>query len=378
MARSLPFLAVVVVLSAAVCAAQSTQPSPSPAPSPPAPVGDSQEKVKVFTEEVVISVTAYSNSGHLDPVLEPKDVLVFEDDVRQTVRSVRRVPANVLLALDTGGDLNPAMRASITRDIATRLISKLQSGDRIAALQFGNNLELFQTWTTNKDDVFRALNTKLISGKRPQLAKALTAAALQLSEVPAGTRHLVLITDGVDLSHDSDALTQAIKQLLERDITVHVIGYGSLGRKSIYKQNPLLKITSKKRKSAQDLAQEIMDPTAIPEYQKRNKIYLVIDTDFSRRKTLEAYKEATKLSEVWLTSLAEQTGGLVFMPRSVEEMIPPAEQIAREIDSQYVVTYSPKRPLANATAGEYRRLFVASGVGGMNMRARPGYVVTGP
>ena len=332
----------------------------------------------MFTEEVVVPVTAYSNSGHLTSVLEPNDVLVFEDDVRQAVRSVRRVPSHVLLALDTGGDLNPAMRASLTREIATRLIARLQDGDRIAAIQFGSDLELFQTWTTNKDEVVRALNTKLISGKRPQLAKALTAAALQLSEAPAGTRHLVLITDGVDLAHDPDALTQAITQLLERNITVHVIGYGSLGRKAIDKQNPLIKVTNKKRKSAQDLAEEIMDPTAIPEYQKRNKIYLVLDTDFSRRKKLKAYEEATKLSEVWLTSLAEKTGGVVFMPRSVEEMISRGEEIAREIDSQYIVTYTPKRPLASATAGEYRRIFVASRVGGMTMRARPGYVVNRP
>src|SRR6266481_2942132 len=99
-------------LAASPCGAQT--PSATPAPTPP--VGDSQDRVKVFTEEVVIPVTAYDDSGHLSAALEPQDILVFEDDVRQTVRSVRRVPANVLLLLDTGGELNPAMSASITRD----------------------------------------------------------------------------------------------------------------------------------------------------------------------------------------------------------------------------------------------------------------------
>lgn len=375
MSRAVLFLVVVFLLAASVCTAQST---PPPSPSPTPPTSDPQEKIRVFTEEVAVSVTAYANSGHLSAVLDPSDVLVFEDDVRQTVTSVRRVPANVLLALDTGGELNPLMRVSTTRDVATRLIENLQAGDRIAAIQFGNNVELFQKWTTNKSDVIRALQTKLISGKRPRLPQALTAAALQLNDAPAGTRHLVLITDGVDVADDPEALTQAIARLLERNITVHVIGYGSLGRKSIDKQNPLIKITSKKRKSAQDLAQEIMNPTEIPEYQKRQKIYLVIDTDFSRRKTLESYKKATKLSEVWLTSLAQKTGGLAFMPGSVKDMIPHAEEIAREIDSQYVVTYTPKRALASATPGEYRRIFVSSRVGGLSMRSRPGYVVARP
>ena len=366
-------LIAVFLIAESLCFAQSMPPSPTPTP----PVSDPQEKVKVFTEEVALSVSAVANSGHLS-VLDPQDVLVFEDDVRQTVRSVRRLPANVLLALDTGGELNPAMRVSVTREIATRLISNLQSGDRIATMQFGSSVELVQPWTTNKDDVLHALQTKLISGKRPQLAEALTEAALQLSQAPAGTRHLVLITDGVDLSGDSSALNEAIVKLLRGNITVHVIGYGSLGRKQIDKQNPLIKITNKKRKSATDLAQEIMDPTAIPEYKKRNKLYLVVDTDFSRRKALEEYKDATKFSEVWLTALAEETGGLVFMPRSIAEMISPAGEIAREIDSQYVVTYTPKRPLAESITGEYRRVNVTSVVGGLTLSARRGYVVGGP
>jgi hypothetical protein len=51
-----------------------------------------------------------------------------------------------------------------------------------------------------------------------------------------------------------------------------------------------------------------------------------------------------------------------------------ADDIAREIDSQYVVTYTPKRPLAQATVEEYRRLNVASGIIGLHVRARRGYV----
>ncbi|HEY3040157.1 MAG TPA: hypothetical protein VGJ66_15570 [Pyrinomonadaceae bacterium] len=51
---------------------------------------------------------------------------------------------------------------------------------------------------------------------------------------------------------------------------------------------------------------------------------------------------------------------------------PPSE--SQEIDSQYVVTYTPKRPLALATEEEYRRLKVASGRGGLQVHARRGYV----
>ena len=325
---------------------------------------------------MVIPVSAYDDSGHLSVALEPQAIMVFEDDVRQTVRSIRRVPANVLLLLDTGGALNPAMSVSTTKEIATRLISSLRTGDHVAAIQFGNHLESISDWTTERDQLIRAINTKLISGDRPQLIKALFAAAERLQEVPAGTRHLVLITDGVDASGDTVALTRAIKQLLDRNVTIHVIGYGALGRKKIDKEHPLVKITNKKRRNAGEIAADLMDPAgaARREIERRKKIYLILDTDFAMRKKHNAYEQATKQSELWLKSLAEETGGLAFIPQHLEEMTARADEIAKEIDSQYVVTYTPKRPLAEATVEEYRRLNVVSGIIGLHVRARRGYV----
>lgn len=370
----LPAILVLMIdLAASLCSAQTPSALPSPTPTP---LPDLPDKVKVFTEEVVLPVTAYDNSGHLSAALEPQDILVFEDDVRQTVRSVRRIPANVFLLLDTGGSLNPAMSVATTKEIATRLISNLRMGDSVVAIQFGSHLESLGDWTTDRAQLIRAINTKLISGQRPQLTKALLAAAERLKAVPAGTRHLVLITDGVDSSGDPAALNEAIRQLLDANVTVHVIGYSALGRKKIDKQNPLVKITNQKRRNAAEVAEDLMDPAgaARREAERRKKIYVIVDTDFALRKKRNAYEVATRKGELWLRSLAEETGGLAFMPTSREEMAPRADDIAREIDSQYVVSYTPTRPLAEATVEEYRRLNVASGVIGLQVHARRGYV----
>src|SRR5207237_4799597 len=116
---AMPLILFVLILCGAAAPCRGQIPSPTPTP----PVVESQDKVKVFTEEVVIPVSAYDDSGHLSAAFEPQDIIVFEDDVRQIVRSVRRIPANVLLLLDTGGDLNPAMSVSTPKDIATRLTS---------------------------------------------------------------------------------------------------------------------------------------------------------------------------------------------------------------------------------------------------------------
>ncbi len=365
---------VVICMGAVLCNAQTSGISPQSAPAP----GDAQEKVKVFTEEVVIPVTAYDNNGHLGLSPEASDVIVFEDDVRQQVRSVRRISANVLLLLDTAGELNPAMSVRTTREIATRLISNLQAGDRVAAVQSGGQLALVQNWTTEHEQAISALKSKLFSGKRSRLVDALTAGAIKLKELPAGTRHLVMITDGVASEADRDALAAAIEELLDANVTVHVISYTAIGRAAIRRQNPLVKITNKKRKSAKDIADEIMNPTQSSDLKQMKKIYVIVDTDIAMRRRRADYREATKESEQWLSSLADETGGLILLPASIDEMIKRSDEVAHEIDSQYVVTYTPKRPLALVTNEEYRRLKVFSGRGGLQVHARRGYVAKSP
>ena len=49
-----------------------------------------------------------------------------------------------------------------------------------------------------------------------------------------------------------------------------------------------------------------------------------------------------------------------------------AREAARDIGAEYVVTYRPKRPLAAAKQGEYRRIEVASRRVGLSLRSRQG------
>ena len=69
---------------------------------------------------------------------------------------------------------------------------------------------------------------------------------------------------------------------------------------------------------------------------------------------------------------------MILLPGSVDEMIKRSDEVAHEIDSQYVITYTPKRPLASVTNEEYRRLKVAAGRGGLQVHARRGYVAKSP
>src|SRR5438132_8856004 len=109
------------------CVAQTAVPVPSSQPTPPA---QQQERIKIYTEEVLLPVVATDSRGRFDPTLEADDLLILEDGQPQTIRSIRRIPASVLLLLDTGGFRNPAMKTNTTRDLAVRLVSHPRSGDQ--------------------------------------------------------------------------------------------------------------------------------------------------------------------------------------------------------------------------------------------------------
>jgi hypothetical protein len=93
------------------------------------------------------------------------------------------------------------------------------------------------------------------------------------------------------------------------------------------------------------------------------------------RRQRKAYEADIVKSQQILTSMAEETGGQIFLPKTSEEMVEQAREAAREVGAEYVVTYRPKRPLASADKGEYRRIEVASRRVGLTLRSRRGYLV---
>ncbi len=64
------------------------------------------EQIKIATEEVHLNVTAQTSSGRFVPTLTKDDLLIVEEGTPHTIESMKRVPANVLLLLDTGGNFN--------------------------------------------------------------------------------------------------------------------------------------------------------------------------------------------------------------------------------------------------------------------------------
>jgi Ca-activated chloride channel family protein len=71
--------------------------------------------------------------------------------------------------------------------------------------------------------------------------------------------------------------------------------------------------------------------------------------------------------------LAVATGGQSFHQRDPKRLTETLENIARELRHQYLLGYTPARPIA-AGASEWRRIDVAVGRPDLRVRARAGYV----
>ncbi len=366
------FIAAFFLLAATqISSQQPSNPQPSPSPTP-----EKDDPVRVFTEEVRLPVIALDSYGHYDPTLILDDILVLEDGVIQQLRSVRHLPANVLFLLDTGAESSGmggiSKSTSLTRQVASQLVTQLQNGSSVAVMVSGNTTELLQPWTTDKTAVLKTLKNKLLSTKRSRISEAMDSAGLQLKDRPEGSRHVVMITDGVDTPGGKVDRAAAIRKLVAARATVHIISYTEFVRQKRDTSRPSV-ATGPRPPSSDPIT--ATDPTMPPGTTRSPSFGIGIRFDPAMSRKRKAYENEVKKSEQALKNVAEETGGKIMLPVNSQEMLAQANDVARAISAEYVVTYRPKRPLAEAQPGEYRRIEVASRRPGLNLQARRGYVV---
>jgi VWFA-related protein len=251
-------------------------------------------------------------------------------------------------------------------------VNQLSESTWLATMQFNNSVELLQSWTRDRPSTMKILRTKLSSGKRTRFSEAVAAAAQLLKDRAEGSRHVVFITDGVDTPGGKVDRTQALKQLATTRATVHIISYTEFVRQKDARNNPVLE-TGQLPIAHDPISAH--DPTLAPGQTRSPTYGVTVRFDPAMRRQRKAYEAELKKSQQVLTDLAEEMGGQIFLPKTSDEMMQQAREVAREIGSEYVVTYRPKRPLASAEKGQYRRIEVASRRVGLSLRSRRGYVV---
>lgn len=268
---------------------------PTPTPTPPEEI-DPESTLKINTDLVSLHVRVIDrNNRPIDNVTQ-NEFHVFEDGVPQPIESFTReeVPISYGLAVDTSGSLRTQLQSVI--DAGKSIINSNKKGDETFLVRFisSDKIETVQDFTDKKDLLMDGLDSFYIEGGQTAIIDAVYLSAEHVSEYKRGDegdrrrRALIVITDGED-RNSFYKQEQLFSRLREEDVQIFVIGF----------INELDKDSGFIRKSPRD--------------------------------------KATAL----INKLATETGGRAFFPESISELPQIANEIVRDLRTQYVVSYSP-------------------------------------
>jgi Ca-activated chloride channel homolog len=286
------------------------RPKPTPTPDPTTAEIDENSKLVINTELVTLHIRVIDRYNHPINNLQKEEFRILEDGVPQPIFSFTReeVPVMYGLAVDTSGSLRPAFEQVI--NAAKAIINSNKKGDETFIERFisSDKIETIQDFTPNKDALMDGLDTLYIEGGQTAVIDGVYLAAEHVADYKKSgdddrrRRALIVVTDGEDRASYYNE-TQLFQRLREADVQIFVIGFVS----ELEAEKGLI------RKSPRDKAVNL------------------------------------------LNKLASETGGRAFFPQSVSELPQIANEIVRDLRTQYVVSYDPTN---KAHDGTYRAIKV--------------------
>jgi Ca-activated chloride channel homolog len=289
--------------------------------APPGQTGVIQKEGNGFVlrkdvDEVLLKCTVVDDKGRLVTDLDRTKFRIWEDNVPQTVSSFQHqdVPVSLGIVIDNSGSMR-SKRAAVN-DAALHLIRSSNPSDAAFVVNFSDRAILDQDFTSNIDDLEKGL-AHVDSRGGTALYDAVVASANEMSRHAKEQKQvLLIITDGLDNASRLN-LDQAIRRVRALDgPTVYAIG--------------------------------------------------LLYEDLSKQEAQRAREE--------LESLALETGGVAYFPRSLQEVDEIAVQVARDMRNQYTLGYHSTK---EASLGGYRTVHVeASGAKNQRfiVRTRRGYI----
>jgi Ca-activated chloride channel homolog len=282
---------------------------PTPTPTPP-DVIEAGDTLVTNTELVQLHVRVIDRNNKPINNVPQNDFHIFEDGAPQTIEAFTReeVPISYGLAVDTSGSLRSQLQSVI--DAGKTIINSNKSGDETFLVRFisSDKIETVQDFTDSKDLLMDGLDSFYVEGGQTAIIDAVYLSAEHVSEYRKGNesdrrrRALIVITDGED-RNSFYKQEQLFARLREEDVQIFVIGF----------VNELDKDAGLIRKSPRDKAVNLI---------KR---------------------------------LASETGGRAFFPESISELPQIANDIIRDLRTQYVLSYNPTN---RSQDGTYRAIKV--------------------
>lgn len=306
-------------------------PAPSPDPDPaPVPAGSPQAApigsiskgtggkytLREDAYEVRLNASVFDQSGKSIQTLQKDDFHVYEDGVPQTIAGFRHedLPVSLGILIDSSGSMYDKRTAV---DQASLDLVKLSNPeDEAFVVDFSWEAFIDQDFTSDIHKLEEGLGYVKSSGGTA-MYDALVASADYLTKNAKHPKQVLLVvTDGED-NASSATLEQAIRRIQDLDgPVIYCIG-------------------------------------------------LLFGEDSNKQESRHARRV--------LETLAEQTGGAAFFPKSIKEVDPIAKEVANDIRTQYSIAY---RSTKSPTLGGYRQVHVeakAKSFGKLSVRTRTGY-----
>jgi len=358
-----PFAILLALLAvfAASANAQSGRVQATPTPTP------ADDTVRVVTEEIKLNVLAFDRDGKFFEDVNGRDLVITENNILHQPTSVRRIPANVLIVLDTGGELRTVKSLDQTRRAAKAVVEALRPDDSVAVVQYSDKAEVVSEWSENKAETLAAISKRTTFGRQSAYVEALKMATDLLLRNPLENRHLVLITDGTDSLGRPSAKFDAFQRLLTTDISVHVISYTSMEAADIEPRTKGISNSPPPTAMPDEVAAGL--PNGARDVMTAPKAK-TISLDRTLIKKMKARKADLEASQEQLEKVAENTNGEFILPDSTDEMILKAPLVAKMIDASYVVTYTPKESVSETRGIAERNIEVTSKRPGLIVQAR--------
>ncbi len=282
---------------------------PTPTPTPPEEI-DPDSVVRINADLVQLHVRVIDRNNRPINNVPQGEFHVFEDGQPQPIESFTReeVPISYGLAVDTSGSLRSQLPTVI--EAGKSIINSNRPGDETFLVRFisSDKIETVQDFTANKELLNDGLDSFYVEGGQTAIIDAVYLSAEHVSEYRKGDdgdrrrRALIVITDGED-RNSFYKQEQLFARLREEDVQIFVIGF----------VNELDKEAGFIRKSPRERAVNLIN------------------------------------------KLAEETGGRAFFPDSVAELPQIANEIIRDLRTQYVIAYNPTNKTQD---GSYRAIKV--------------------
>lgn len=304
--------------TASAQSAETAEPSPTATPPvedigtpPPLPIIDDDEEIIIRTDLVNLNVRVVDRGNRPINSLGQDDFRIYEDGVLQKIDSFSQaeVPTNYSLVLDNSGSLRFQLDKVI--EASKIVVATNRPDDETSVIRFvsQDKISIEQDFTSDKTDLYDTLDNLYVEGGQTAIIDAAYLAVERVQNYEQSgriddkkRRAIILVTDGEDrASFYSEE--QLYELLRESDVQIFAIGF-------------------------------------VNELKKEGGFIS---------------KSPQKKAKRFLERMTEETGGKVYFPESLAELDSIAEDIARELRTQYLISYYPTN---TAQDGTFRKIKV--------------------